>query len=199
MVFIEISEGIGAAIIIGNNIFRGSNYSAGEVGFIIQRKKNLYSNYGNIGYMERDISPRNIIKSVVKAIKNGEKTLITEIVSNNLAKIDISVVFKSASLGDALAKKIIKNVVERLAIIAINITLILNPQLLVIGGDICNFPGVSEFIIEPTKTIVNRIIPFKSPEIKLSKTGKDSGIIGTSLFAIENLIKENFIYKLIES
>ncbi|MBA7509642.1 N-acetylmannosamine kinase [subsurface metagenome] len=196
IVFLEVSEGIGAGIIIDNQIFRGSYSSAGEVGFIVAGTKNLYSTYKNKGYMEEIVSPGSIEKEVVKAIKNGKKTLIKEIVSGDLAKINSSIVCKAASLGDSLACEILKKVVEHLAIIVINLTLILNPQIIIVGGDICALPEVNNLFIDPLKNIAKRVIPFKLPEIKLSLLGEDGGIIGASFYAIDNLLTKDFPYRI---
>jgi len=196
IVFLEIGEGIGAGTIIDNQIFRGSYYAAGEVAFIVAGTKNLYSTYKYKGYMEKVASPGSIEKEAVKAIKDGRKTLIKEIVSNDLTKIDSSIVCKAASLGDSLATEIIKKVVEHLAIIVINLTLILNPQIIVIGGDICALPEVNDLFIDPLKSIAKRVVPFKLPEIKLSLLGEDGGIIGASFYAIDNLLTEGFPYRI---
>jgi len=194
LVFLEVSEGIGAGIIIDNQIFRGSYYAAGEVAFIIAGIENLYSTYKIKGYMEEVASPRSFEKEAAKAIKNGKKTLMKEIVSGDLTKIDSSIVCKAASLGDSIANEIIKKVVEHLAIIIINLTLILNPQIIIIGGDICTMPEVNNLFIDPLKSIVKGVIPFKLPEIKLSLLGEDGGVVGASFFAVDKLLNEGFPY-----
>lgn len=196
IVFLEVGEGIGAAIIIDNQIFRGSYCAAGEVAFMVAGTGNLYSTYKYKGYMEEVASPRNIGKEAVKAIKDGRKTLINEIVSNDLTKIDSSIICKAASLGDSLANEIIKKVVEHLAIIAVNLVLILNPQIIVIGGDICALPEVNDLFIDPLKSIAKRVVPFKLPEIKLSLLGEDGGIIGASFYAVDNLLTKGFPYRI---
>jgi predicted NBD/HSP70 family sugar kinase len=196
IVFLEVSEGIGAGIIIDNHIFRGSYNAAGEVGFMVAGLENLYFAYKNKGYMERVASPGSIEKQAIQAIKDGKKTLIKEIVSNDLTKIDSSIVCRAAILGDSLANEIIKEIVEHLAVIVINLTLILNPQIIVIGGDICTLPDVNKLFIEPLKSITKGIVPFEIPEIKLSLLGEDGGIIGASFFAIDNFLVEEFPYKI---
>jgi len=196
MIYLEVGEGIGAGIIINNKIFRGSDNSAGEVGFIISGTENLYSNYESMGYMEKVASPICIENEIITAIKNGKKTLIKEIVSGKLNKIDSSIVFKAASCGDNLANEIIKKVVEHISIIIINLTLILNPQIIIIGGEICSLPDVENLIMKPLKKIIKRIVPFKLPEIKLSSLGNDAGIIGASFYAIDKLLTPYFPYSI---
>jgi predicted NBD/HSP70 family sugar kinase len=196
LIYLEVSEGIGAGLIIDNRLFRGSYSSSGEVAFTVSGLENLYSTYKYKGYMEEVASPRCIKREAIKAIKDGKKTLLSEIISNNLTKIDSSIVCKAALLGDSLSNKIIKNIVENLAIIVINLTLIVNPQIIVIGGDICALPEVDKLFINPIKDIVKNVIPFKSPEIKISLLGEDTGILGSTFFAIDNLLTKEFPYKI---
>ena len=194
--FLEVSEGIGACIIINNRIYRGAYSSSGEVGYILGRLDDLYSSYKNKGYMEYEASLENMEKEAVKAIKDGKKTLLREIIDGDLTKINAAIVCRAASLGDLLAKEIIKKIVENLALIIINLILILNPEVVIIGGNICALPEVQDLFISPIKDIAERIVPFGLPEIKLSVVGKDGGVLGASYYAIDNVLTKYFPYKI---
>jgi glucokinase len=194
--FLEVSEGIGAGIIINNKIYRGAYNSSGEVGYILGRLEELYSSYKNKGYMEYEASLENMEKEAIKAIKDGKKTLLREIISGDITKINAAIVCKAASLGDLLAREIIKKIVENLALIIINLILILNPEIVIIGGNICALPEAQELFITPIKEIADRIVPFDLPEIKLSVVGKDGGVMGASFYAIDNILTKYFPYKI---
>ena len=194
--FLDVSEGIGAGIILNNQIYRGAYSSAGEVGYIISGVKNLYSTFKNKGFMEQEASLGNIGKEAAEAIKEGKKTLLREIISGDLSKLNASIVCKAASLGDSVSRNIINKIVENLALITINLTLILNPQIIIIGGNICALPEVKNLFVEPIKNITKGIVPFKLPEIKLSLLGEDGGVIGASFYAIDSFLTDFFPYKI---
>ncbi|MBM3707610.1 MAG: ROK family transcriptional regulator [Actinobacteria bacterium] len=196
LVFIELSNGIGAGIIIENNLFNGSTSSAGEIGFTINKPEDLKFKYKIKGKLEKELSIESIEKRVVKLISEGKKTKIFELVEGNLSEVDIDIIFRAAVEGDVLANEIINEVVDNIAITIINIILILNPQLVVIGGQISSVPGVEDLIIKPLKKIVKNILPFDSPEIKISMLGANAGILGASFMAVDSILGSKFPYKI---
>ena len=76
----------------------------------------------------------------------------------------------------------------------INLILILNPQIIVLEGDICNLPEVHKLFINPIRVLVDESIPFEIPEIKLSSLGEDAGVVGASFLVIESLLLGEFPY-----
>ncbi|MBA7614493.1 N-acetylglucosamine repressor [subsurface metagenome] len=194
LVFLEVGEGIGAGIVINNQLYRGFSFSAGEVGFIVDGIENLSTTHTAKGYMENVVSPRNIKKEAIRLISEGNESLIRNIVSNDLSKIDSGITCRAAMLKDKLALEIVEKVVQNLAIIVQNITLIINPQVIIIGGDILGLPDLKTLFIEPMKKMIEKNVPFKIPDIKLSSLGIDGGVIGGLVLAIENTLNKDFPY-----
>ncbi len=195
-IFVEISNGIGAGIVIDNHLFRGSLGSAGEVGFTIINADNLGFKVKNKGFLEKFASVERIKKKAIREIRNGRKTIITEMVKNDIEKIEPYMVCEATTRGDELANNIICEMVIFLSIGIINLILIINPQIIVIGGDICNLPEVNRLFLEPIIEKIRSSIPFKIPEIKLSLLGEDAGVVGASFQAIESLLTNKFPYKI---
>ncbi len=195
-VIVEVGEGIGAGIILDDQLFRGSSFSAGEVGFIIDNKKQMYSTYKIKGAMEKTASPNILKQNMINVIKSNKRTLVTELSGNNINDINPSIVCKAALLGDKPSKKIIKNVVENLSIIILNLTLILNPEIIVIGGDLLELPEVEKLFIDPIKELIKNIVPFKTPIVKSASLGVDAGVLGCSIFAISNILGTLYPYKI---
>lgn len=196
MVFIEISNGIGAGVIIDNHLLRGSHGSAGEIGFTIIGAENLGFKVKNKGFLEKFSSVESLKKRAVKEIQEGKKTLISEMVSGDIEKIEPHLVCEAAIKEDSLAKNIIDEMTSFLAIGIINLILILDPQIIILGGNICGLPCVDKLFVEPIKEKVKGSLPFEIPEIKLSLLGEDAGIIGASHMAVESLLLGEFPYKI---
>ena len=195
-VILEVGEGIGAGIILDDQLYRGSSFSAGEVGFIVYNKKQLYSTYKIKGAMEKSASPNILKRDIIKVITSNKKTLVTELVEGDLSNITPSTVCRAAILGDKASKKIIENSVENLSIIILNLVLILNPEIIVIGGDILELPEVEKLFIEPINQIIKNILPFRTPVIKKASLGVDAGVLGCSIFAISNILGTLYPYKI---
>ena len=196
LVFFEISNGIGAGIIIENSLFNGSTNSAGEIGFTVNKLEDLKFKYNIKGKLEKEISIENIEKNVVKLINKGKKTMIIDLVNKDLSEIDINIIFEAASEGDLFANEIINEVIGKIAIVVINTILILNPQLIIIGGQISSTPSINELVIKPLKKIVKNILPFNAPKIKIALLGENAGILGASFMAIDTITGSKFPYKI---
>ncbi|MBA7630112.1 N-acetylmannosamine kinase [subsurface metagenome] len=194
IVFIEISNGIGAGIIVDNHLLRGTYGSAGEIGFSIINNKNLGFIIKNKGWLEKNASVESIKERAAKKIQKGAKTLILDFINKDINNLNPSIVCEAAVRNDKVSKDIISEIVEYLALGIINLILILNPQIIVLGGDICNLPEVHKLFINPIRVLVNESIPFEIPEIKLSSLGEDAGVVGASFLAIESLLLGEFPY-----
>jgi len=194
IIFVEVSSGIGAGIIIDNKLIRGSSGYAGEIGFAISNSKKLAFKIKDRGFLEEHSSIRSIRERTIAEIKKGRETIITSMVKNNIEKVTPSLVCKAAIKGDKLANNVITTIVKLLSIEIINLVLIVNPQLVVLGGDISNLPEVSELFIKPITEKIKSSIPFVIPEIKVSSLGEDTCIRGASFNAIESMLIDEFPY-----
>ena len=197
MVFIEVSRGIGAGIIIGNQLVRGAFGSAGEIGSVIAGRANLrYKPERNKGFLEHEASVESLVQKAVAAVQAKKSTCIVDLAGNRIDRITPELVCEAALEGDRLAKQIIREIVELLALGVVNLVLILNPEVVIIGGDICRLPGLKELFIQPLSDLVSLSVPVHVPDIMVSSLGKDAGIIGASSRAIESLILEQYPFKM---
>lgn len=196
IVFLEISNGIAAGIIIDNILLKGENGFAGEIGFTIVNTENLGFKAVNKGFLEKFASVTGIKNQIIKAIKEGKKTMVIDLAENNLDKIEPYIICKAAIMGDELANEIIKNIVKFLSIAIINLILIINPKLIIIGGYILNLPYKNELLINPIKDFIEKSIPFEIPDIEFSVLGEDAAIIGSCLMAIDYLLMGEFPYRI---
>jgi len=196
LVFIEISKGIGAGIIIDGHIFRGSYSSAGEIGYMFDGSANLGFKIEDKGFLEKHASLEGIKEQAIIRIKNNGKSELSKLAGENIEMIKPVQVCEAAAGGDKLAKDILNNIVNMLSNAIINIILILNPQIIVIGGIITALPEVNRLMIDPIAKKIKSSIPFKVYEIKLSKLGEDAGAIGASHHGLKSLLTSEFPYKL---
>jgi predicted NBD/HSP70 family sugar kinase len=196
VIFIEISSGVSAGIIVNNHLVRGFTGSAGQIAFsVIDFEKTGFIN-GNKGYLDLYASIPSIKERAVDAIQRGKKSNLLDMVENNPERIDPVLVCRAALNGDRLCNDIIDEVVKLLSIGMINLILIINPQVIVLGGTIANLPDVETLFIERITTIIKKAVPFRIPEFKISSLGEDVVLIGASHMAVEALIGGEFPYKI---
>jgi predicted NBD/HSP70 family sugar kinase len=194
LVFIEISNGIGAGIIIDNYLFRGSTGAAGEIGYTILNAENFNFNNDNL-FLENSASIPSFKEIAIKEIEKGRETVLSDLIygKNEISALTIC---QSAIKGDPLSREIIERVTRFLSIGIMNLIIILNPEIIVLGGEIINLPNFKELFLNPIKKNIENILPFDLPEITISSLGEDSGTMGASSMAIEILLRNEFPYSI---
>jgi predicted NBD/HSP70 family sugar kinase len=196
LAFVEVSSGIGLGVIIDDRLITGANGASGELGFALAGTDNL--NYGrhHRGFLEHYASVEGIASQAIEAVSRGDKSLMKDIAGGVSSSIDATIVCRAALTGDETASAIINQAARYLSVAIINLVLILDPKIVVIGGDICKLPGIDELFLEPIRRNVEAIVPFPVPPIAVSTLGGDAGVIGASYLAIQSLITSRFPYQL---
>lgn len=170
-VFVGERTGIGAGIIINQKLYKGANNAAGEAGYLLIDPKYIPKNSRDYGCLEKLAS----YKIIVEKIK--EKT------GKNAKVIDV---FKMATEGDSIALGIVKEALKFLAYGIGNISCVLDPELVIIGGGISILPNR---FLEEIKKNIKEIIPF-IPRLEFSQLGEDGVLIGAAVKVFEPLKKK---------
>ena len=194
IVFIEVSNGIGAGIIIDNHLVRGTNGSAGEIGLSIISRDNLKYRTTSKGYLEKNASVEAIVEKAMDEMSGGDGSLFADFAGTARGSLTASDACLAASGGNETAKRVIEEITESLALVTINIILVLNPQIVVFGGDLCSLPDVEKLFLDPIRETVSGSIPFQVPEITMSSLRENAGVVGASFMAIESLLLGEFPY-----
>jgi predicted NBD/HSP70 family sugar kinase len=196
IIFMEISNGIGIGIILEDYIYKGSKGSAGEIAYKIIGRENLGFKIKNKGFFEKYASMEGLKNIFINAIKDGMESSVKDIVSDNLKNIEPYMIIDAVNQGDKLSKNILEEVLDLLSLSLIDLILILDPEIIVLGGDILNLPKKEDFLLKPIIKNLKNIIPFEIPLIEFSSMGEDACIIGASDFAINSQIISRFPYKI---
>ena len=173
-VFVGERTGIGAGIIINRKLYKGANNAAGEAGYLLIDPKYVPKNSRDYGCLEKLASYKIIVEKMKK--KTGK----------NVRVIDV---FKIAAEGDSVALGIVKEALKFLAYGIGNISCVLDPELVIIGGGISILP---KQVLEEIKINIQEIIPFV-PKIEFSKLGEDGVLIGAAAKVLEPLKKKGVI------
>ncbi|HUD82163.1 MAG TPA: ROK family protein [Candidatus Saccharimonadales bacterium] len=184
MVGIFIGTGIGGGIIVDGKLYSGFNGTAGEVGHMIISVGGPKCNCGNRGCFEALASRGAIFRSIIAAVKDGQKTVLTEMLGPDLTDLRSGDLRKAIRKGDKLVEKIVEDAAEYTGIAVANLINILNPQMVVLGGGVIDALGDEMMaIIVETAEDYTMSGTHKDIEIIASKVGDDAGIIGGAVLA----------------
>ena len=195
LVFLEISTGVGAGILIQDELHRGCCGAAGEVGFSIAGKENINYPMGNKGFFEKNASIDGIAERASQRLNSGEHSAVLKFAADS-SQVTADAVCRAALNGDGLALSVIEDTVKMYTVLLQNIILILNPEIILIGGDICNLPEIEGLFLQPLRNHLKNILPFNPPKIIEASLGRDAGIIGACFMATESLLLGMYPYRI---
>ena len=185
-VTLNISNGIGAGIIINNKPYYGVDFSAGEIGHIVVEADGDKCNCGNYGCLETVSSNNNITKKAIKLIKQGAKTTLNKD-DNDINKLTIRDICDAAKNGDELSITIIKESARYIGIGITNLINILNPTAIVVVGEI--FENTTYAIETLNEIVKNRGLKLSSENVRIIKSllGIDAAVIGATTLVIQEI------------
>ena len=186
MVFLTISTGIGAGIIINNRLYRGYTGTAGEFGHtIVEPGSGLKCTCGNHGCLMAVACAMALPHLFREKIEAGEKTRLDLPAGFDYSMVDGKLLKQGLEEDDPVSKAIILDSGYYVGIGLYNIFQALNPQLIVLGGGLLSW---GDFYLSHIRKIFYeraRDMIFDSFEIVISKIGSDVGVIGAASLTLE--------------
>ena len=134
MVYMTVSTGIGGGVIIGGNLYTGTNGFGGEIGHMTIDQNGPLDNCGNVGCLEALASGTALARMAQERIGAGESSVMLGFAGGDIKAVDARIVVQAAQQDDALAQSLMQEVGRSLASGIITLMHIFDPQLIVIGG-----------------------------------------------------------------
>lgn len=195
--FIEVSNGIGAGIVVERNLVHGRHGSAGEIGFTLSRGFSRTSGSGTVGYLEEVASTEALARKAIERLRSGRQApVLLERAGGGIESITPASVCAAALAGDELSRELLDEMTAFLSTAVINLALVLDPERIILGGDICHLPGVEELFVEPIRGNLQRAVPFAVPELILSSLHDSAGVIGSAQLAVDSLLNGLYPYRM---
>lgn len=186
MIFVTISTGIGAGIIINGKLYRGMTGTAGEFGHtIVEPDSELVCNCGNRGCIMALACGMALPYMFEKKLKEGKQTKLKMPPNFNISKINGQTLKKGLDMDDPLSKEVITDSAYYVGIGLYNLFQTLNPPIIVLGGGLTNW---GEFYLNKIKETFYDLagdMLFDPIEIALSDIIGDAGVIGAAALSLE--------------
>jgi len=186
MVFLTISTGIGAGIIINNRMYRGITGTAGEFGHtIVEPDSELTCTCGNRGCLMAVACGMALPHLFQQKLREGKVSKLGLPANFDVSKIDGKLLKQGLDMDDPVSREIIRDSGRYVGIGIYNIFQALNPPLIVLGGGLMSW---GDFYLDTIKSIfygLARDMIFDPIEITVSKIGADAGVIGAASLALE--------------
>lgn len=174
LILITLGTGVGGGIITDGRISKGAHGAAGEIGhMLINPLEEHCCGCGRKGCLEQYVSATGIVRMAKKMIK--ENTLFpTQLVEEGL---NTKIIFEKAMENDEVARLIIEEVGDILGMAIANLGVIVDPEMVVIGGGVSH---AGQLLIDVITKHFQKYAFHANANtpICLAKLGNDAGIFG---------------------
>lgn len=184
VVFVTLGTGVGGGVIADGNLIHGVAGAGGEIGHMIVEPENGFAcTCGNHGCLETVASATGVVRvaRLLAESYQGDSQVKAAIDSgDNVTSKDI---FEAALSGDVFANSVVDKVCHYLGLAVANISNVLNPDSVVIGGGVS---AAGEFLRSRVEDNFKKYTfpqVRQSTKIKLAELGNDAGIIGAASLA----------------
>jgi len=178
-IFVALGTGLGAGIFLGGRAHHGANWSAGEIGYMGLRNKGRQPlRVRSTGQLDRAIGGAGIEAEWRRLLRTQRKA------QTGLVGLQATEIFDLAVDGHALATKIVTYTARILADCLSDLSVALDPELIVLGGGI----GCHSALREAIEKLISEN-EFGRPRILSSSLGTQAqlyGAISVSLAVIED-------------
>jgi glucokinase len=180
-VCITLGTGVGGGIIIDKKIYSGSNFAGAEIGHMVIEYNGPQCSCGRKGCFEVFSSATGLIRMTKESMDENKDSIMWKFADERSGKVSAKTSFDAMRAGDKAAKEVVDKFINYLASGITSVINIFQPDVLCIGGGVCN---EGDALLLPIKEIVTKEVYTrnspKNTEIVIAKLGNDAGIIGAA-------------------
>jgi glucokinase len=186
LIFLTISSGIGAGIVLNRKIYRGITGTAGEFGHtIIDPHSDFICTCGNRGCLMGCACGLTLPARFRKKIEQGIKTTLPIGNDFDFSQVDGKMIKQGLDRNDPVSEAIVTECADYIGIGIYNIFQVFNPPVIILGGGLMN---LGEFYFNRIKSKfygLARDMIFDPIEIVKSEAEADAGLIGAAALLLE--------------
>ncbi len=185
-VCITLGTGVGAGIVIDGKIYAGSNFAGAEIGHTVIEVGGAPCTCGRKGCFEAYSSATGLIRMTKESMAENPDSIMNKMAEER-GKVTARTSFDCMRAGDKYAKAVVDKYIKYLAAGITNTINTFQPDILCIGGGVCN---EGDPLLLPVKAIVEEENfankSEKRTEIVIAKLGNDAGLIGAAFLGRAN-------------
>ena len=167
--YVKTSSGVGAGIIVDNELFHGANGTAGEIGHLTLDDQGPLCRCGKRGCLEAFTSTPFVAREVGGAVPGAD---------------DVDNVVKAAMEGNVAARRALEEAGSHLGRGLASVVNLVNPSIVVVGGHLAS---AEDLLLEPARIALRRyaLDPVASTPVLPSMLRSRASMVGAVLLAAE--------------
>ncbi|GAB3655455.1 ROK family transcriptional regulator [Nocardioides korecus] len=178
VVFVKVSSGVGAGLILDHRIFRGAHGTAGEIGHLTFDEQGPLCRCGSRGCLEAYAATGSALAMMAGQMRRPGPD------GSPAPEPVIDDVIRAAHRGDVSARRVFEDAGLHLGWGLATITNLLNPGVIAVGGDMSH---AGEMLLESVRVGLRRhvLAGAASTPIKVAQLGDRASMLGGLLLAVD--------------
>lgn len=180
-VAVTLGTGVGSGVIIDGKIVNGVNCAGGECGHMVIMVDGEPCTCGRKGCWEAYASATALIRQTKRAMDENPDSVMHQLAAEE-GKVSGRTAFDAIRKGDIAGIKVVDDYIKYVACGLINLVNALQPEIVCIGGGICN---EGETLMKPLRRYVQAerysIHSKFQTRIVKAELGNDAGVIGAAI------------------
>lgn len=168
VIFVKVSSGVGAGLILDGKIFRGAHGSAGELGHLTLDEHGPVCRCGSRGCLEAYVSTDSLLSMM----------------AGQLPRAGVDDVMRAAREGNVAAVRLIEDAGLHLGWGLASVVNLLNPGMVVVGGEMAR---AGELLLGSARLGLRRhsLADAATTPVVVSELGERASLVGATLMALE--------------
>lgn len=185
VLFATVGTGVGGALLLDGQLWRGASYSAGELGHIPINFEGPKCRCGGHGCLEAYCASYAIIGRLKDKMSGGLTPKFKKVLDGNLDNLTIRKFFTAVHRGDELAREVMLQTALYLGIGLAGVVNLFNPETVVIGGGVAD--GGGGFVEAVADVVREKAFESAVKDLRVVKAtlGNDAGFIGAGLLGLD--------------
>ncbi len=172
LVCIAVGTGVGAGVIIDGALYRGHHQAAGEVGYLLPGIEFLGWPGDGFGALESQASGTGVAERARRRLQQEGRAVPVDLTAED--------VFAAAREGEEWALDVVRVTVDYLSLAIANISALLDPELIVLGGGVARS---ADLLIAPICERLRGALLFP-PRLVASTLGYRAAVMGAIMMVL---------------
>jgi predicted NBD/HSP70 family sugar kinase len=153
IVFLDVGMGVGGAVVLDGNLYRGVHGAAGEMGHNTVEPNGPLCGCGNRGCLEVFCSVRGLLARTAEALVQGRPSVLADLPAEELSVVRLA---QAAAEGDDLAREVLTRAATYLGLAVANAVDNWDPELVVLSGPVIREGGdlFEKLLAEEQRTVL---------------------------------------------
>lgn len=182
-ILITLGTGVGGGFVFNGMLYTGCNFAAFEVGhMVINADNGPDCPCSRRGCWEQLASATALERMTREAMEADKNSSMWQLCEGKIENASARTAFIAQREGDKAGDEVVKKYIGYLACGLVNMINILQPEIITIGGGVCN---EGKYLLDPLLEIIDREQYSRYGEnktkIAIASLGNDAGLIGAAM------------------